>query len=113
MKRKVVVAKKLAEHLLALKAEANQSGRGLAFRQAWATLWDALQDRPLPPDDNATVFGEPLFRTKHAPVHLICLGCARPLAAQFATCEAMVVVAGVPTSPAFLLRVWLMAAGPH
>jgi hypothetical protein len=35
MKRKVVIAKKIAERLLDLKREAKESGRGAAFRQAW------------------------------------------------------------------------------
>jgi len=112
MTRKVVIAKKLAEHVLDLKRKAKESGRQAAFRQAWATIWNALHERPLPPEEADAVFGEPLYRTRHSPVHLVCLGCARPLAAHFATCDVTVLVAGQPTSPVFMLSVSLMAVAP-
>jgi hypothetical protein len=109
MTRKVVISQKLAEHLLDLQREAEKTARKSAFRDAWIDLWNALHERPLPPDESDEVFGEPLYRTKHAPIHLISLGCARPLAVRFATCDEMVVVAGESVTPVFVLAVSLMS----
>jgi hypothetical protein len=109
MTRKVVISKKIALQLLDLQGEAAETGRKAAFRHAWISVWEALHVRPLPPDESDAVFGEPLYRTKHVPIHLINIGCVRPLSVRFATCEETVVIAGEAVTPVFVLNGSLMS----
>lgn len=109
MKRKVVISERLARHLLDLQNEAEQGGRKAAFQSAWLEMWNALHSRPLPPDESDDVFGEPLYHTKNAPIHLISLVTVRPLAMRFATCEEEVISAGEIVTPVFVLKVWFMS----
>ena len=109
MTRKVVITKSIAEQLAALHRRAEQAGSGASFRRAWRIVWNALNEKPLPPDESDDVFGEPLYRTKNPPYLLLNVGCSRPLAIKCAVCEEEVTIAGATIKPVFLLGANLMS----
>jgi len=50
---------------------------------AWVKIRQALNARPLPPDESDTVFGEQLYTTPHHPRHRICIAAVQPLTIYF------------------------------
>jgi hypothetical protein len=110
MTRKVGFSKKIADELAALKSRAEQSGMGGEFRHALIAIWNALRERPLPPDESETVFGEIRYHTKHPPRHSICVGAMRPLAVQFAVSEETKTHTGELIVAVTITRVTLMTS---
>jgi hypothetical protein len=108
MARKVGLSKITADEIVALQQQAEQRGLRSSFRRSWIAMWDALHQRPLPPDESATVFGEIRFRTKNPPRHAVCIGSVRPLAVQFAVSEETTNIAGEPVTAVTILKVLLM-----
>ena len=108
MARKVAISQKVAEELVELQRQAEQHGMRAAFRQAWITIWKALHERPLPPEESEVVFGEILYRTKHPPIHSVNLCSVRPLTVKFSVCEEPVITADGPVKLIFVLGAVLM-----
>src|SRR5438034_11777363 len=96
MTRKVGFSKQIADNLVALQQEAKLRGKGEAFRRALIEIWDALRQRPLPPDDSDSAFGEIQYRTKHMPRHSICIAAKRPLVVHFSVSEDATDITGEP-----------------
>src|SRR5438876_6622343 len=109
MARKVDVSKKAADDVIALHGDAVKRGLGPSFRRAWITIWNALAQRPLPPDETAEVFGELLYWTKNAPKHAVCIASIAPLSVRFAVSEEEVMIAGTMATAVTILKVVLMA----
>ena len=108
MKRKVALSKATADEIVELQTRAESRGDKRAFRRAWIKIWKALNERPLPPDDHFSLFGELRYRTRHSPHHFVCIGSIRPLAVRFAVCEEPIIVDGESVQVVTVLKVILL-----
>ena len=109
MTRKVDLSKKTGDEITELRQQAKLRGEEASFRHAWIAIWKALHERPLPPDESDAVFGEIRYHAKHAPRHVVCEACVRPLLVRFAVFEDEILLGDQPVTLVNITNVKLMS----
>jgi hypothetical protein len=109
MTRKVDFSQKTGDEIAELRQQAKLRGDEVSFRNAWIAIWKALHERPLPPDESDAVFGEIRYHAKHAPHHVVCEACMRPLLVRFAVFEQKMLVDDQPVTLVIISKVTSMS----